>query len=812
MDNKLVEIRMSITKGIVVFVLSLILFARVDINFRIYAIAVIALSLLVPLNFGKNMNNIYAKIVIIVTSNIGAYGIVFHIMRRDLYNITGIDIFLNVAVILIPMLSFYMWCIERGSNNAVSHCEYELFPDQRYDLERIEHFVCSFEITGINGAWGSGKTFLVKRFIENNKDKYTFIRVDLLSCNLDEIQSLLIDEMEKILLTNRIYPRYSRKLKQMISKSHDFVKVPNILTDDESTFATSLDKFKDQLKLVGKPVVIVYEDIDRITNEDVIKKIFSISEQLASDWIKIVYQYDQANLDVIGLNRTFTEKYIPYVMNVTELDFRALLLLVYDTYKIDGSVIDKKDFDKLLYEIDQRKIGGFDFETPRYAIDLPFTNITIRIVKNFLLELQSVLKSENNIEYRKTGNKDTVLAFFFAKHFLYDIYSQFCMGKSVIETFLFEYKGDSFTIIELYTLRDLGEIRDVDVQKIFLDVRNIQSYWVICNLFGYNPHAKYASFPLNYEESANEHITAIHIRDKNDKKDRLIWNLLCNGTSEYTDYENLKNRMVAEVLSRSSYEEQSTAFKLLCKNMVGDRAGKSGNTNVQKTGGVRFNVELFRAFSLTSTTSNDWHNLLSFYFRYENISQINQNLIEVLNYCDINSISVFIDVLKRYNNLDIIGNLNQHKSYNAFLYNYISACTRLGFFYTHSVERLQDIDRAKNKDELEGVLQDILRNVDDLGNIGIDVIDIDITEIKTFLNKNLEIMSHDNSIKVAPRGLKINFRSHQTDEFKRLMAYPRNDMKAFETEIVNSYKNGKITVHEILQIQGSESIDTKQLD
>jgi len=417
MINKSAEIRTGITKGIVVFVLSLFLFASVDINFRIYAVALISVSILVPLNFWKNRSVIYPKVALLVTANLVAYGAIFHFMRRDLYSISMIDVFLNVAVILIPIILCCL-CLDRDDKDVADKRGYhDLFPEQVYDLERLGHFVEAFEITGINSAWGTGKTFLMKKFVDDNMDKYVFIRIDLLSCNLDEIQNLLIDEMERVLLANRIYSRYSKKLKRMMDKSDVFSKIPNILSDDAPTYAVALEEFKNELKLVGKPIVIIYEDIDRIESEDIIKKVFSISEQLASDWIKIVYQYDQVNFDKIGLERTFTEKYIPYTFGLTELEFRDIMQFLYDAYKIDDKLIVKEDFDKLVYEMERREIRGFDFQTARFEIDLPFSNVTIRGVKNFLLELQSALKGSNGEEYLKKGNKETVLAFFFCKAF-----------------------------------------------------------------------------------------------------------------------------------------------------------------------------------------------------------------------------------------------------------------------------------------------------------------------------------------------------------------------------------------------------------
>lgn len=59
-----------------------------------------------------------------------------------------------------------------------------------------------------------------------------------------------------------------------------------------------------------------------------------------------------------------------------------------------------------------------------------YATVAIRGVKNFMLELQSVLKNENNVEYREKKNQDTVLALL-VKHFLYELYVQLHTGKSI---------------------------------------------------------------------------------------------------------------------------------------------------------------------------------------------------------------------------------------------------------------------------------------------------------------------------------------------------------------------------------------------
>ena len=61
-------------------------------------------------------------------------------------------------------------------------------------------------------------------------------------------------------------------------------------------------------------------------------------------------------------------------------------------------------------------------------------------------------------------------------------------------------------------------------------------------------------------------------------------------------------------------------------------------------------------------------------------------------------------------------------------------------------------------------------------------------------------------MKFTQPGIRTEFSSYQSEEFKRLLSLPRNDTVKFAKEIETSYKEGKITVSEILYIQGSSPI------
>ena len=329
------------------------------------------------------------------------------------------------------------------------------------------------------------------------------------------------------------------------------------------------------------------------------------------------------------------------------------------------------------------------------------------------------------------------------------------------------------------------------------------SYWVLQFLeYRYNWQEKPMFF--NYEESSVEPIEEIQKKLSDDKKDRLIWNLLCNGTSEYTDYENVANRMKGEVLSLQDDSKQKEAFNKLLNDLYYGDAGKSGNTTIVKIGGHPFFTELFRAFYTVDTNSSDWLRLIDFYFRYENITHIESELIEALNYCRLDNKNVYIDILKRFNALECLGNLHHHKIGMKFLSRYIGAIYKLGYSYSHVFDTLRRGDNYSDE-HLQQVLQMALEEVDEIDSTGLQAVAADAFVIRAFIVKNLEIARYNNTLRVSEPRLTMDFKSLQSEEFGRLMVYPRDDTEAFNAELNKSFAEGKISVKEIYMIRNTDT-------
>jgi len=95
-----------------------------------------------------------------------------------------------------------------------------------------------------------------------------------------------------------------------------------------SSQVSAYDGLKKELQHVSKKVLIVYEDVERVKNPEVVKKIFAVGERLAGPRVKIIYEYDGKELDDQELTRKYREKYIPIEMNLTGISYRNLVVSI----------------------------------------------------------------------------------------------------------------------------------------------------------------------------------------------------------------------------------------------------------------------------------------------------------------------------------------------------------------------------------------------------------------------------------------------------------------------------------------------------
>lgn len=408
---------------------------------------------------------------------------------------------------------------------------------------------------------------------------------------------------------------------------------------------------------------------------------------------------------------------------------------------------------------DRVQIGG--------QIQLQIPSFSIRKVLLFLDEID--LSLSNDSFKLKDEMKKTVILYYFIKHFIYNLYDKISLQKNFLDENLFEYEKKT------YSLKNL--VKENICNKDFWSNQNNKQALGILLMFGYGFKPIVDSLDeknTRGKRSVKDFFKNVKEQEKNDKIDRVIRNLYANGLSECTDYENAVSEMKRIVLN-APIEKQEEKYRVLSDKMY-HQDFKRDNGTIFRIG-IPGEQELFRAFDIYEEDSEVWIKLIDFYLRHKEIKSINPDLIDVLLLCQIRSRKVYLHILKVFNGLEIIGNLNKIESYKEFLVKYLHNLSRLGFVDTHVVFWLEDSPVAKNEQityVFDSLKEDLKKLTD---KMRIEKINEDVEIMIGFLEKNQEIISHS---------IELQEPIHKSVDVRMTESSPRID------EIVGKLKKGPL--------------------
>lgn len=783
------------------FLLSLTFFYSFNVRYLIYALVTGAVWGLFLEKYSVKKNEwLYCELVKVSLSNLLALGLdkwlVHHTLHTDIINMIA---FAAYVCFLLWIWNKCRSIKKEEQQTALTAEKKQLFPKRQYDLERILEYIEAFQIVGMNGAWGSGKSFLIEQMKKSSliQENYEVIEIDLLSCNLDEIQITLLNEMEVILRKNGIFSRHSVKLKQMLKEEKFLYSLANTLLAEDMPFSKALQGFREELGRLNRKILIIYEDIDRITEREVIQKIFGISEKLAGANIKVLYQYDEENLKKCGFDRNYLEKYLPYVVNLAEINFTEMLEQVFVSRNTKPEILYMEDFSFFRYNVHAdakvaKKLGLSE------EFSLCLQGVTIRKIEHFLEELERTLQS--NADYQKKENKRIVIVFFFLKHFCEPYYEKLKQGEELIECLLFQDEAETYTMLELLKLQEEYEQGKAGLsydrlQKIFSKKENCDTYGILA-LFGYDYHA----YEISREREAiqNEPVENIKANNANEKINRIIWNLLSNGKSENTDYEENVRELIRKVLSKPE-DEWVEAYWRHMNDICNGKFPKRDNETVQLFG-MQIYTQLFQAFRVCDVSEAEWLKLIKLYFMLEKNSAISVEFIEMINYCDVKKRKVYLEVLYHFNDMPIEGNLNSLRCYRTFLKKYLGAIETLGYTGNMNIWPLEGREGIEHSiPVIEQYMDNCMKELEK-SDTELDIVEFhaEITVIKIFIKKNLELIHHAKKAGVPKTKVNTTWETRWKDQklMDELCAANLSE-KELMNELQKCYREEKLDPREI---------------
>ncbi len=783
-------IRNTIEKLLISFITSTMFFSVFDLSFKLYGIIFLLISLLLITKFKRNRAELCALYIIIGFSTLTSFPVANYIKNgKFIINADIIDIALLLTVAILLLIAFVILSLAKAEK---SDYNFTLTKSQKHDADRIIKYIKRFNIVGINGAWGTGKSYVLDYIIKKSEiaNNHIFIKIDSLSCNLDQIQSVIFDSISRVLNNEHVFSKSTKITKKFLSNMSILDSMYSLLTTDEISYSDALNTLKQELNNINKSVIIIYEDIDRINDIEIIKKIFSISEQLVCEKIKILYQYHDDNLEEIGFNRKYVEKYIPYVVNLTPID---LMKIIKHMFEIDnyGDNIKLDDF-KFLNIPTFIKMQKFE-----YQLSLQTYGCSIRKVKLFLNELAEALDENSLFTGRKYKKK--LICFFIIKHFYYDLYKEFAFVTPILETVKFEYEEKSYTAHELKKHFEENNLNNEESYKKLISNDNNRVRIFFLENIGYKlPDSQSTKKPEKLSDIYNKDAKMQEVIEENETNDRLVWNLMFNGKSEYTNNQNAVNEFTAKVLN-AHVQYQDEAFKKFDTDMFEENLYKDDNLTIFRFG-VKQMYSIFVAFYLSEANSETWKKLIDFYIPSK-ADKINASVIGSFKMVKLSSNSLYIHALEKFNSMQIISNFNDEKYYMQFLQKYLGALSRFGYINTHELNYIYDATSInESKNEIIKIFDEFIKKLNKLKNtVNINAVQNNINTILRFIEKNKEIMSCKSHESNEPN-IKTTIQSKRMNEkeYNRLLAL--KNTPDFYKEIEESYKLGKITAYEISEL------------
>ena len=805
----------KVTPAIITFVISFIFFLQdnrwENVSIKAYIVICSGLSLLC-FSLYKIRKNEYLYIIVsqvVIANSLVLFGLKLYkkILSSQLF---------SLYLVIVGSIIACIFYLKKRKNNQRTDDAKQLqnkFTKRDLDFDRIKNYLFNEELKenriGIVGEWGSGKTFLLNmlRTDDSVAREYNIIIIESLSLNVEKIQSYIVLEIKKILQESGVYSKASSNLYDILTKDYWYSSILRFFFPRTESYTESLNELKQDLQKLDKKILLVVEDIDRLNEQKDVRLFFDIVEKLTSETklLKALFLYSETNLEKIDktFNHDFVEKYIPYQVKLSELSLESIIRTLISKNDKLKNKLKSSDF----YFLFREEINsGLSFNFNSLKIKNIFEKIhitwSIRRVEIFLTELAAC---ELLDKFEK--NRETIVTVFFLKHFCHNIYTKIDILRPLVNQFMIKYDEKEFTIYELIDYQKQNP-KETKILSILDDERNAINLWIL-HCFEIN---------ISVEEEKNdkgnlisiltEKIRNIQIKNYNEKIERLVKNIINSGVTVDTDNKQCVDLLKSMVLDMPK-EKRIEAFEKYDKYLQDLMENNPDFHSVIHHIGISRWVDLFKAFRSVEMTdgllirkgdehhsSDYWMALIDLFFESTQNKVINEEVLEVLHYCNLGNKDVFLHAIKRFCTLDIEVNFNREKCFGVFLDDYFSAIGSLGFATIRSSFLVADFRGTGDVNAL--LSHSIEPTIESIGEYNktnsLPSVNAERTLVVEFLNKIKELMQKEKPSKPTGRpNVNVNVSSHyiHQDEIDRIKKLNLPYEKLLK-EVDDSYRNGKI--------------------
>lgn len=530
----------------------------------------------------------------------------------SVYIIYGLFILSMFALLFIcQFITYILECFQKKDN----YIKENLFEERSLDLEQLITDLEKYDIIGVDADWGNGKSYVFS-MLKERKYAYSFVKVGVLTTRVDTIESFIVNELSSALEDRGILSRASSKLDHIL-KNSIWHGIDNLFFRSKS-YESLINLIKEELNLLTYPLIITFEDVDRIVDTQVLYKIFAITEALKGGKVKIIYQYDENRLmDLLGFkDHIFLEKYIPHSTHLTRIPFPKIAKKLINENPVKYKNIKTSDFDfisgpiYLSAGLSARFLPEKKNSNSYKLYDaLHILNTSIRRIKLFLEEVNNALNDE-----QVNKNKRTVIVFFIVKFFYYDVFKKMDEELKFTSTHKF-ICGENIkkTIFELFSENVINDETKLDE---FLKNDNNRIILTLLSLFDYKfSRQLQISDPTSRQILYNSQPTSTAAAVEYDiKTDRVIRYLYCKGKAGFSVYEKMIKLLDDLVFSKKSETERMSGYKILVRKI--HEFCEYENFEIPYLPTENDYEPLFKAMSLVLDYQNEidyWKKLIDFY-------------------------------------------------------------------------------------------------------------------------------------------------------------------------------------------------------
>lgn len=451
----------------------------------------------------------------------------------------------------------------------------KLFKGHEEDENYLSHLIANHNIVGVSASWGDGKSFVVDNFCKVHSRQYNIIYINVLAYKYKDADRVLIERLDDIFSTNGIFSVSSSELKNILE--HSFLSVISTMLFKYfgigSSSSSVFESLKADMEKLPKPVLIVFEDLERVGDAAYARQVLAIAYQIASNKCKVIFEYDRNGFKEMGLSTKYLEKFISTEMKITEVTYSVMAKQYWDELHMNDVNFDfptagmscTKNLNMALIELEN--FMCFDGECPCIMYDKESKGeenyflyrleqyMTARKIKMFFVDLKTFFLFCRNIRQLTLTQIRTIIVFYFLKYVRADLYEKLSPKFSLYEMPFIEVDGGKISY--------KTAIERIKFDKNLKDSASLESK---CQEFLFILHLfQYEDIDIVFENHEKDYVKnsekRCRVKEQHQKEiDSMIGYLLEKGNAQYTDLRILWEN-VRRILHETNERKRDYLFK-----------------------------------------------------------------------------------------------------------------------------------------------------------------------------------------------------------------------------------------------------------